>query len=169
MNFINRCKEVYYAFEGKTKTGKAKYFASKKPTSDKAKLVSELPEEFEFYENPANATVTIRRRKASQVTTAELELLTRICSELTRSACRVVIEGDNLVVYTALVSFAANFEPEMQFSLVDRNLRTFSASRYCYRSSIDGWMKLHYQPCDLNSIATHLVKHLGKESFFEQF
>lgn len=48
MSFVNQNGDRFFAFQGTTKTGKPKYFASKKRSSDKGELVDELPDEFEL-------------------------------------------------------------------------------------------------------------------------
>jgi hypothetical protein len=43
MEYTNRKGHRYFVFEGKTKTGKPKYFASRRATSDKAVRLDKLP------------------------------------------------------------------------------------------------------------------------------
>lgn len=101
MQYINRRSQTYFAFEGTTKTGKPKYFASKKPTSDKASRIEALPAEFEFYENPMNATVVIRRRRPTALTISERNLLARLTLEHSSVNCEVIIDGNSLIVYSS--------------------------------------------------------------------
>ncbi|KKM87650.1 hypothetical protein LCGC14_1266760 [marine sediment metagenome] len=53
VTYINRKEDIYYLHKGKTKTGKPKYFFSKKRNGD---LVEKIPDGYEIYENP-NAQV----------------------------------------------------------------------------------------------------------------
>lgn len=185
MQYLNRRGDTYFAFQGTTKTGKPKYFASKKPGSPKAKRVAELPSDFEIFENPVNATVVIRRRKQSLLTAAERNLLARLALEYCQVACEVVIDGDSLVVYAGEpprhnsvleammpgvsipIQLNSNFEPGFKFTLTQVEERKFTVERYCYRSAFDGWWQLHSQPNVLESLAVKYLPHLGQESFFE--
>ena len=46
---MNKGKKTYYLHQGKTKTGKPKYYFSTKIKGD---LVEEIPEGYEIYEHP---------------------------------------------------------------------------------------------------------------------
>lgn len=185
MQYVNRRGDTYYAFEGTTKTGKPKYFASKKPDSPKAERVSELPREFEFFENPMNAIVVIRRRKQSLLTAADRNLLSRLALEHCQVPCEVVIDGNALIVYagppprhnSALEAMmpgislklqrGSHLEPGFKFTLAQAEKRTFTVERYCYRGAFDGWWPLHSRPDVLESLGARYLPHLGQDSFFE--
>ncbi len=185
MQYINRRGDTYFVFQGTTKTGKPKYFASKRPESSKADRVTELPSEFEFFENPVNATVVIRRRKQSVLTAAERNLLSRLALEHCQVACEVVIDGNALIVYagsaprrnSALEAMmpgiefpfqsGSNLEPGFKFTLSQVQERKYTVERYCYRGAIDGWWELHCLPDVLEPLAVKYLPHLGQESFFE--
>ena len=188
MKHINRRGDTFYAFEGVTKTGKPKYFASKKSSSDGGQPMDAMPHGFEFFENPANATVVIRRIKESDIMASELELLSELAVRHCDCPCQVVIEGNSLVVYSAPspnadlqrlitmfgasvteLSQSANFSPELKFDLVDQERRTFFASRYLCRSFMDGWKKLIQKNGKLSELAKKLLPHLGHESFYELY
>lgn len=185
MQYINRRGDTYFVFQGTTKTGKPKYYASKKPDSLKATRVTELPREYEIFENPVNAIVVIRRRKQSVLTAADRNFLSRLTLEHGQVACEVVIDGNSLVLYagppplrnSALESMMSgidfairsgfNLEPGFKFTLADVEKRTFTVERYCYLGAIDGWWDLHTRPGVLESLAAKYLPHLGQESFFE--
>lgn len=57
IKYINRREDTYYLHEGKTKTGKPKYFFSMKKDGV---LVDPILAGYEIYENP-NAQVFLRR------------------------------------------------------------------------------------------------------------
>jgi hypothetical protein len=115
-----------------------------------------LPEGFEFHESPVNATVVIRRRKPSELKTAERNLLSRIALEHCSVRCEVTIEGNSLTLYAGQtpeldpaaeailpgigkrIAEQANLEPTFRFTLIDSAERTFAVERFCYRSSVDG-------------------------------
>lgn len=187
MQYTNRRGDEYFAFEGITKTGKPKYFASKKPTSNQAARVEVLPTGFEFYENPTNATVVIRRCRPTSLTAAERNLLSRLALEHSSLNCEVIIDGDSLVIYSSpspkinpaleamIPGFGkslvgrSQFEPGFKFTLVNKEQRLFAISRYCYRSSMEGWLELHNRPVSLEPLAKRYLPHLGDESFFELY
>ena len=99
--YVNRRGDRYYVFQGKTKTGKPKYYASKRETSDQGVRVDSLPKEFEIFENPSNATVSVRRRKASRVLPAERDLVDGLALDLSAySHVQTIIDGDRIVVFT---------------------------------------------------------------------
>ena len=185
MQYVNRRGETYFAFEGTTKTGKPKYFASKKPTSANASRAEALPADFEFFENPMNATVVIRRRRPTSLNVAERNLLTRMTLEHTSMNCEVIIDSNSLIVFSSSkpqinpkmdaimpgiwksIADSANLEPGFKFTLAEVENRLFSIARHCYRSSMEGWFELHRQPASLETLAAQYLPHLGQESYFE--
>ena len=61
---VNRKRQTYFLHEGKTKTGKPKYFFSKE--SDGC-LLDTIPDGYEIYENP-NAQVFLRKAEPEIIT-----------------------------------------------------------------------------------------------------
>lgn len=97
LQFKNRRGETYYLQEGKTPTGRPKYYAGKKLTG---KPLAALPEGRQFYERPDTAQVIIRAIRPSPITELEreeAEAIVRRASGI--KYCIVAIEGDALVVY----------------------------------------------------------------------
>jgi hypothetical protein len=193
MEYVNRQGDRYYVFRGKTKTGKPKYYASKRETSEKGVKVGSLPGEFEIFEDPSSATVVVRRRKPSSILPAERDLVDRLAAELSAYSCvQTIVDGDRIVIYTpdtdpkaAAAALARDFGPvlsamadwmqrhinysaDLRFTIHDIDQRTYVAERYCYRSSVDGWIQIH-GPASLESLVRKLVPHLGKDSFYELF
>ena len=70
---------------------------------------------------------------------------------------------------TKVIIQSNNFQPELQFVLVDETLRKFGASRFCYRGAIDGWMTMLGKTDFLEPLAKKFLPHLGQESFFELY
>ena len=58
LEYVNRRGDRYYILQGVTKTGKPKYYCSRKP---KGVPVEELPDDFEVYENPGTKMVSVRK------------------------------------------------------------------------------------------------------------
>ncbi len=188
MEYINRRGQTYYVFAGKTKTGKPRFFASKKPASDNASRIDTLPAEYEIFENPVDAVVVIRRRRPTKLTAADRNLLNRLALEHSEVACEIVIEGDSLIVYSSPMprsdpaleammpglgkflvhgTHGARLEPGFKFTLANEKQRLFTIARYCCRSSMDGWLELHDRPASLDVLASQFFPHLGEDSFFE--
>ena len=68
---INRKRQTYFLHEGKTRTGKPKYFFSKDSASD---TLDAIPEGYEIYENP-NAQVFLRKKTPQVVTDKEIAIV----------------------------------------------------------------------------------------------
>ncbi len=193
MEYVNRKDERYYIFQGRTKTGKPKYFTSKREFSEKGVQIASLPDEFEIFEDPGNATVVVRRRTRSRILPEERDLVQRLALELSAYSCvQTIVDGDRIVVYTpdrdpiaaaAAMAYVFGSAPseasdwtrrhtrynaEIRFTIRDIDERTYVSERYCYRSSSEGWIRIG-GPAPLESLARKLVKHLGRESFFELF
>ena len=71
ITYTNRSLQTYYLHQGTTKTGKPKYFFSKKSEGN---LVEQIPDGFEIYENP-NAQVFLRRIPKKIVTDTEVQVV----------------------------------------------------------------------------------------------
>jgi hypothetical protein len=191
----NRRGEVYYLQEGKTRSGKPKYYAGKKLTGTP---LAAMPEGHEFYERPETAQVVVRRLPESPIT----ELERRQAEDIVRRASGlayfvVAIEGDALVVYTPsatrddadrLIDLLAGpgfgkgsaranayraeyvrksqYMKMLRFDLVDADRRLYRAERWCFRGSIDDWISLPGTG-PLAKIVEQYARHLDKESFFE--
>ena len=194
MEHVNRKGGRYYIFQGKTKTGKPKYYASKRETSEKGVRVASLPDEFEVFENPGNAAVSVRRQKPSGVLPLERDLVDRLAVELSAHSCvQTIVDGDRIMVYTPDTDPSAaaaalgrifgsppppgaadwtnrhtTYSADIRFTIRDIDQRTYIAERYCYRSSVDGWIEIG-GPAPLESLARKLLPHLGKDSFYELF
>ena len=54
----------------------------------------------------------------------------------------------------------------MRFRLADKERRTFTAERFCFRGSIDNWIYLG-GPDSLKKLTTKYIKLLGTEKFFD--
>src|SRR5438552_6407907 len=70
---VNRRGDTYYLHEGRTKTGKPKYFFSRKRAGT---LAAALPAGYEVYENP-NAQVFLRKTLPKLVTDEEVATVER--------------------------------------------------------------------------------------------
>ena len=180
----NRKDQVYYLYQGITKTGKPKYFFS---TKIKSGQLDNIPDGFEVYENP-NAQVFLIKK--------ELPLITELEKQTVISALKknedighfiVDVRKNYITIYTAKDVFDPEDYPaymqdkimrnmhklldymeEMRFELIDTNDRYFIAERFCHRGSIDDWITIS-APDRLNKLVVQFVSHLGKDSFYELF
>lgn len=191
LEYENRRGDKYYVHEGRTKTGKPKFWCSKKAEGNP---VEQLPEGFELHENPRNAQVTVRKAQTSRILPIERELLTKWVRELSGTEYFIVdVEEDSLVVYSVdrdpaksieglarvFGTFAvaraqaegyfvrnATYSPMFRFSLTDQDERQYCVQRWCYRGSIDRWMYLA-GGAPLEQHARTFLPHLASESFFD--
>jgi len=189
ITYRNRHGDLYYLHEGRTKTGKPKYFFSRK--RDGA-LVAAVPAGFEVYESP-NALVLLRRTVPSQVTSDEARTVSDALKQNVKARNAIVeTKGDAITVFmssfdpgesagemvadfpftdrTRLASVlqrSVYYSPMMQFVLLPyERTRTFQAERWCCMGGIDDWIAVG-SPGSLPEIARQFCRHLGKESFFE--
>lgn len=70
----NRCGDTYRLYVGATRTGKRKFFMSKRATA-KGAPVEEIPEGFEIRESPADGMVTIRKQRSRLTTPDEQRIV----------------------------------------------------------------------------------------------
>ena len=183
----NRREDVYFLHEGRTKTGKPKYYFSR---SDKGMIVDNIPDEYEVYENP-NAQVFLRRKLVSLIKDEELDLVERGVRQYTdlknfivdrkeRTMTVFLPDQDLEGLKAELQRFAfvsteklndvleksLTYSPMLRFSLESEDQREFLVQRYCFVGSIDDWIYLE-SSSSLKDMVKKYCKHLGKESFFD--
>lgn len=191
IEYTNRRGEKYYLFQGTTKTGKPKYYVSRKPDGTP---VEKMPDGFELHEEPQRGVVSIRKVRTSRVTLEErryLEEQIRALADI--EYFRMDAESDSVVIYTpnvdprasaALIrsifgdlpgSMAsecneignnASYHPMLRFTLRDEEKRHFSVERWCFRGSVDGWIPVGGSNTLENQVKKYLP-HLNEESFFD--
>lgn len=184
---INRKGKTYYLHQGKTKTGKPKYFFSLK---SEGTPVDQIPKGYEIYENP-NTQVFLRKIPPQIVTPEEVDIVQAGVKRYAKiEHCIVDVKGKHIVVYLcdqnvdALMEIASmglggdtakmqetllrsvTYSPMMQFVLEDEKTREFGAERWCFRGSVDDWIRLD-SGCDLKALVKKYVPHLGQKSFYE--
>jgi len=183
----NRREDVYYLHEGRTKTGKPKYYFAR---SDKGMIVDNIPDGYEIYENP-NAQVFLRKKLVSLIKDEELDLVERgvrqyadlknfIVDRKERTMTVFVPDQDLEDLKAELQRFAfvsteklndvfeksLTYSPMLRFSLEREDRREFLVQRYCFLGSIDDWVYLE-SSSSLKDMVKKYCKHLGKESFFD--
>ena len=186
----NRQGKTYWLHEGKTKTGKPKWFFSMKTDGQ---LADTIPEGFETYEN-ANCQVLLRKIVPKLISDQEVAVVEEGIRQLAKLDQFVVdVRGKELVVHISdrnerdldrmadifgkfgsftprhmlaeVLQESAHYTAMMRFTLVDDEKRQFSVCRWCFKGSIDDWFPLGGG--ELSTMVKKYVPHLGKESFFE--
>lgn len=192
IQYVNRRGERYYLLQGVTKTGKPKYYMSRKNAGTPAECV---PKDYEIYEEPERGLVSVRKIRPTRVLPQEREQLATWTRELAGiEHFRVEVEDDSLVIYTPTTDPAeaadaldrimgvvvpgateanrewigshATYLPMLRFALLEEDGRLFSAERWCFLGGINDWFPLmHGKP--LQWLAKKYLPHLNRDSFFE--
>lgn len=189
MKYVNRRPQVYYVFQGVTKSGKPKFYVSRKEESAAGVQIDSLPDDFELFESPTDARVSIRKKVHSEICDNELQFVRERIDLIVRNVhSRVVSEGRSIVIYESsghgsfnsmsdifgsltsrsaeAMQSAGNMSPAFRLKLIRKHERIFEIQRFCFRGSIEGWISLHHEG-SLDELCQHYLKHLGQESFFE--
>lgn len=189
MKYVNRRGDVYYLFQGVTKTGKPKYFISRKTESNAGVRIDSLPSDFELFESPIDSKVSVRKRIPSCIDENELKFVQERTNATAKNLkARVICEGSFISIYVseslddfksiasefgglppqtiAIIQASALMSPAFRFKLVREEERVFEVQRYCFRGSIDDWISLHHEGT-LDELCRVYLVHLGKESFYE--
>lgn len=187
IEYINRQEKKYYLHQGKTKTGKPRYFFSLKT---EGKLVEEIPDGYEVYENP-NAQVFLRKIQPQLITDEEIEIVQKGMEKFSSvKSFKIDVKKKTISIFipdqdvealeqlfspmttlkgesiSNLLANSVTYSAILRFSLTDEKERLFSTQRYCYLGSIDDWIDIG-QEGDLAKLVKTYVKHIGKESYYE--
>ncbi len=136
VTYTNRKRQTYFLHEGKTKTGKAKFFFSK---GSEGALSDAIPEGYEIHENP-NAQVFLRKKTPQLVTDEEITVVKAAIRQYAAGLNYVVdVKGNEIVIYEGQGGY---FHQMLRFTLTDEKTRRFSVERWCFRGSIDDWFPL---------------------------
>ncbi len=186
----NRKKDTYFLLQGKTKTGKPKYYFAR---TNGANAVGQIPEGYEIYEKPDSAQVFLRKLMKTLITSRERQMALEVAQKTISSGSILIdVEHDSIVVYYAQSNqrlfemlFGSDsaglpdhaeaaftpflhFEKLLRFTLVNQVGRSFHAARWCFKGSIDDWFPL-FDSGPLGPLVAKHAQHLGKESFFQRF
>ena len=186
---VNRRGQTYYLHRHSAKGGRVGYHFSLDEEGD---LVDEIPAGYEIYENP-NGQVFLRRQREKIIHDEEVNLVRDGVKRHTQLEYFLVDVRDNaIVVYTAdqdvdglmqimgsglfagrerareRIEHLLSYSPMMRFVLHDREKRTFTPQRYCFRGSIDDWIDIGAAG-PLGALVRRFIPHLDRESFFDLF
>lgn len=190
ITYTNRKRKTYYLHQGKTKTGKPKYFFSLKA---EGALVTTVPDGYEIYENP-NAQVFLRKVPSKIILDDEIAAIEQGLEQVSEVQHFMIDAKKNVVsVFTprqnvalisdllmstaaqfgrsqqdvdALLEQSLDYTTDLRLVLVDKQKRLFQAQRYCYLGRVDDWIDIGGVD-RLAVLVERYVGHLGKESMFE--
>jgi hypothetical protein len=191
ITYTNRKELTYFLHRGKTKTGKPRYFFSRK---DQGELVDEIPAGFEIRESP-NGIVSLAKEKPRRIQDSEINLVQAALDKHPNEDldCRLDVKPDSITVYERVgpavdelvdifvkYGFAvkpegvadvekmldqdARYEPVLRFVFEDKEARIFSAERMTYTGR-GGWLYLGSD--QLQPLVEHLIPLLDTDDFFE--
>ncbi|MGD8210849.1 MAG: hypothetical protein PVF32_13390 [Desulfobacterales bacterium] len=105
VQYTNRTGKTYYLRQGKTKTGKPRYFFS--PQVDgKGEAVENIPEGYEIYEHPRIAQVYLRKKRVKLITDIETHLVEKYAKQLKRSKRYLVdCKDEYITIYESDTDF----------------------------------------------------------------
>ena len=130
VEYTNYKGDRYYLYEAATKKGNSKYWFSK---SIEGKMVDDIPEGFEIYEEP-NGMVYLRKIQSKLISNEEIEI---IKDSIPKGLDTKVDIKKNIITIYISENGSRNYQALMRFILVDDKTREFKAQRYCFRGSID--------------------------------
>jgi hypothetical protein len=199
LQYSNQVGKIYYLREGKTKTGKPRYFFSLQQNG-KGKSVNKIPEGYEIYEHPVNAQVFLRKKRPRLITDIEKQFVKKNLNSLKRSRrYRVDCKDEYITIYessadteklkgifgdllgnmptrpsgntddtmTAFINIAdQHYTAMLRFCLDDKEKRTFTVERFCFRGAFDKWIYLA-GPDNFRVIVEKYLKILGTDEFFD--
>jgi hypothetical protein len=189
LGYTNMWGVTYYLHEGRTKTGKPRYFVAKTIRSSESEGASgavprdEMPEGYEFTES-INGVVSVRRidsassKANARVPEADVE---RVRREVARHPhlrhCKVAVVKGAIVIHEprgvmppelmgTMFGRSAprpDYEPVMKLEADDS--RTYAVFRMAYRG--DGGWSYPLDVGPLGKLVSRYVRHVGTEGFFE--
>lgn len=184
--------KTYYLKSRATKKGNKSYYLTRKKD---AECLNEIPRGYEVFEKYDSSQAYIRKTKKSHIEAREVAAVEKeLRANKSLHDFKLDICGDEIRIFikekgsTAEMPealkglFAAtrenpesawsrllNYEEQMRINLIQRkDKREFTFSRYCYRGSVDDWIKID-SGSDLEALAKKNLFHLGKESYYELF
>jgi len=99
IEYSNRVGKKYFLREGKTKTGKPRYFFSSKQNG-KGDITKSIPEGYEIYEHPENAQVFLRKIKPRLITELEEQFVKNSLRSLNKTKRYILDSKDKtLTIY----------------------------------------------------------------------
>ena len=195
VTYTNRKGMTYTLYRGQTRTGKPRYYFGH-ADKGQGEPVMELPSGFTISES-VNGVVSLVKDRPSLIQPEEMAVIEAVIHKHPEAhRYRVSVKNNRIEIYeNAVPDFGAlledlhidvmsrpglaeqlyateerhaHYAPVLRFILLDPEQRRFGAVRMCYRSSIDGWLKL-VQTGPLTQLARTLIPTLGTDRFFELY
>lgn len=192
LRYTNRCGRTSFLCEGKTGSGKIRYYVS---TNLSGKLLAAMPEGYEFYEHPKDGLVVVRKKRTTMITQSERELVAdRIGRLRQRHDFIIDVETHALVVYTPLEKgpdigelirpLAGAIPPEttqalndlvnmhlphgktLRFELLDSEKRWFVVQRWCSVGPFEDWLRVD-GPAPLEGLVEKFGQQLGTDRSYD--
>jgi hypothetical protein len=189
--YTNRKGSTFFLCQGRTKTGKVRYYFSREP---KGEEIEQIPSGYEISES-VNGVVSLVKVRPRLIPVEEVALVEEALKRHSNgSNYRVGVKHDQIIIYEGygpdvegiLALFGKNiprptgaieklkaemerytrFAPVMRFILTDPEKRIYAAERWCYSGSIDDWIGVG-EPGKLERLARRLIPTLGTDEFFE--
>ena len=196
VSYTNRKGQTYTLYRGQTKTGKPRYYFGRERGSQ-GEPVEEIPSGFAISESINGVVSLVKKDRPSPIQPEEVAAFEAAIEEHPEAHhYRAVVKQNRIEIYEqvnedydllignlfggalmrpgtteqlrALQERHAQYTPIFRFTLLDPKRRIFSAERMCYRSWIDGWLKL-MQTGTATQLAQTLIPTLGTDEFFELF
>jgi hypothetical protein len=195
ISYTNRKGVTYTLYKGQTKTGKPRYYFGR-TSQNQDEPVTEIPPGFKISES-VNGVVSLVKDHPSVILPEEVTAVEKAVKQHPEARrYRVTVKDDRIEIYeqvgpsydTLLGELDlvgrlgsgqiarlqseeerhAQYSPVLRFILLDPKQREFSVERMCYRSSIDGWLKLHQAgPGPVEKLASTLIPTLDTDEFYE--
>ena len=193
ITYTNRKGLTYTLYRGQTSTGKPRYYFGR-AEKNQGVPVMELPSGFKISES-VNGVVSLIKDRPSLIQPEERAIIEDVIDEHPQETrYRVIVKDNRIEIYEnagpdfdallddlhiigpsrlglaerlqATEERYAHYAPVLRFILLDPEQRRYGAERWCYRSRVNGWLKLvHTGP--LTELARTLIPTLGTDQFFE--
>ena len=195
ITYTNRKGVTYTLYLGQTSTGKPRYYFGR-ADKGQGEPVTELPSGFKISES-INGVVSLVKEHPSLIQPEEIAVIEAVIHKHPEAhRYKVSVKHDRIEIYENLIpdfddllndlhiigpsrlglaerlqateERYAHYAPVMRFILLDPEKRQFGPERMCYRSSVDGWLKL-VETGPLTQLASTLIPTLGTDQFFELY
>jgi len=178
VKYVNRKGQANYLRAVTAKKGGTRYYIIKNPEKyPNTALLDNLPEGFEFYEQPSEALVVLRKTLQTTITPEEKEIVAEVMRKHETVDDYIIdTEANAILIYIAHLSREEFGFDEEHFQLIQShndklrfektNPETYKAQRFCHLSNYYGWITMETSS-DLKYLAQKYCYHIDKESLLE--
>ncbi len=189
LSYTNRQNSTAYIRAVPAKKGGMRYYITKDPKSPD--LIEEMPDGYEFYENPEDARIIFRKWKPSQITSIERQTVEEAVANLSAVTDFIVEAREKeIVVYISQFSSIGGQEPSLsaeearelwgehldrwkkyddyvRFVLVNRSPRVFAVWRVAFFGLFSQKYVELERSEDLEYLAEKVCECIGRDSYFD--